>query len=99
MDDLREKINEGRDACSIIEAQQEERTTDNGYRIPDDSDWFPAFMHRFSLYQYSKGFKPIGITKYDSKQAPRQCLRCYSTAIEVTGGFNTTKVIYFLMAL
>jgi hypothetical protein len=46
-----------------------------------------------------EGFKPIGITKYDGKQAPQQWLRCYSMAIEVAGGSNTTKVIYFLMAL
>jgi hypothetical protein len=54
---------------------------------------------RFSSYKYPKGFKPIGITKYDGKQAPQQWLCCYSTAIEVAGGSNITKVIYFLMAL
>jgi hypothetical protein len=54
---------------------------------------------RFSSYKYPEGFKPIGITKYDSKQAPQQWLRCYSTAIEVTGGSNITKVVYFPMAL
>jgi hypothetical protein len=32
-------------------------------------------------------------------QAPQKWLRCYSTAIEVVGGTNITKVIYFLMAL
>jgi hypothetical protein len=47
----------------------------------------------------STGFKPIGITKYDGKQSPQQWLRCYSTAIEVAGGSNITKVVYFLMAL
>jgi hypothetical protein len=48
---------------------------------------------------YPEGFKPIGITKYDGKQAPQQWLRCYSTTIEVAGGSNITKVIYFPMAL
>jgi hypothetical protein len=63
------------------------------------SDRFPAFSARFSSYKYPEGFKPIGITKYDGKQAPQQWLRCYSTAIEVVGVSNITKVVYFLMAL
>jgi hypothetical protein len=42
---------------------------------------------------------PIGITKYDGKKAPQQWLRCYSTTIEVAGGSNITKVVYFPMAL
>jgi hypothetical protein len=65
----------------------------------DCSDRFPAFSVRFSSYKYPKGFKPIGITKYDGKQAPQQWLRCYSTTIEVAGGSNITKVVYFPMAL
>jgi hypothetical protein len=65
----------------------------------DCSDRFPAFSTRFSSYKYPEGFKPIGITKYDGKQAPQQWLRCYSTAIEVAGASNITKVVYFLMAL
>jgi hypothetical protein len=65
----------------------------------DCSDHFPAFSARFSSYKYPEGFKPIGITKYDGKQAPQQWLRCYSTAIEVAGGSNITKVVYFPMAL
>jgi hypothetical protein len=65
----------------------------------DCSNRFPAFSTRFSSYKYPEGFKPIGITKYDGKQAPQQWLRCYSTAIEVAGGSNITKVVYFPMAL
>jgi hypothetical protein len=67
--------------------------------VTDCSDHFPAFSGWFSSYKYPKGFKPIVITKYDSKQAPQQWLRCYSTAIEVAGGSNITKVVYFPMAL
>jgi hypothetical protein len=37
----------------------------------DCSDRFPAFTARFSSYKYPEGFKPIGITKYDGKQAPQ----------------------------
>jgi hypothetical protein len=65
----------------------------------DCSDRFPAFSACFSSYKYPEGFKPIGITKYDSKQAPQQWLRCYSTAIEVAEGSNITKVVYFPMSL
>jgi hypothetical protein len=65
----------------------------------DCSDHFPTFSARFSSYKYPECFKPIGITKYDGKQAPQQWLRCYSTAIEVAGGSNITKVVYFPMAL
>jgi hypothetical protein len=38
----------------------------------DCSDRFPAFSAHFSSYKYPEGFKPIGITKYDGKQAPQQ---------------------------
>jgi hypothetical protein len=57
------------------------------------------FIARFNSYKYPEGFKPIGITKYDGKQAPQQWLRCYSTAIEVARGSSITKVVYFSMAL
>jgi hypothetical protein len=65
----------------------------------DCSDRFLAFSARFSSYKYPEGFKPISITKYDGKQAPQQWLHCYSTAIEVAGWSNITKVVYFPMAL
>ena len=39
------------------------------------------------------------LKKYDGKQDLRQWLRIYSAAIEVAGGTNSTKVIYFPMAL
>jgi hypothetical protein len=97
-EDLRQRINEGCDARSVIDSRRkvrEEVETEG----TDCSDRFPAFSARFSSYKYPEGFKPIGITKYDGKQAPQQWLCCYSTAIEVAGGSNITKVIYFPMAL
>ena len=39
------------------------------------------------------------LKKYDGKQDPHQWLWIYSTAIEVAGGTNSTKVIYFPIAL
>jgi hypothetical protein len=43
----------------------------------DCSNRFPNFSARFSSYKYPEGFKTIGITKYDGKQAPQQWLHCY----------------------
>jgi hypothetical protein len=83
---------------SIIDSRRRECKV-AGTEGTDCSDRFPAFTARFSSYKYPEGFKPIGITKYDGKQAPQQWLHCYSTAIEVAGGSNITKVVYFSMAL
>jgi hypothetical protein len=97
-EDLRKHINEGRDMRSVIDSRCKvcEEVKAEG---TDCSDHFPAFSARFSSYKYPEGFKPIGITKYDGKQASQQWLHCYSTTIEVAGGSNITKVVYFLMAL
>jgi hypothetical protein len=97
-EDLRQHINEGRDARFVIDSRRkvrEEVETEG----TDCSDHFPAFSAWFSSYKYPEGFKPIGITKYDGKQASKQWLHRYSTAIEVAGGSNITKVVYFPMAL
>jgi hypothetical protein len=37
----------------------------------DYSNRFPACSVHFSSYKYPEGFKLIGITKYDGKQAPQ----------------------------
>jgi hypothetical protein len=95
---MRQHINEGRDARSVIDSRCKvcEEVEMEG---TDCSNRFPAFSARFSSYKYPEGFKLIGITKYDGKQARQQWLRCYSTAIEVAGGSNITKVVYIPMAL
>jgi hypothetical protein len=98
VEDLRQKINEGRDARSVIISRHRDREGAD-LEGTDYSDRFPVFTTRFNSCKYPDGFKPIGITKYDGKQAPQQWLRCYSSAIEVAGGSNTTKVVYFPMAL
>jgi hypothetical protein len=97
-EDLRQRITEGCDAQSIIDSRRREHEVVETEGT-DCSDRFPAFSERFSCYKYPEGFKPIGITKYDGKQAPQQRLRCYSITIEVAGGSNITKVVYFPMAL
>jgi hypothetical protein len=95
---MRQRINEGRDLRSIIDSRRREREVAETEGT-DYNDCFPASSARFSSYKYLEGFKPIGITKYDGKQAFQQWLRCYSTTIEVAGGSNITKVVYFPMAL
>jgi hypothetical protein len=68
-EDLRQRINEGRDARSVIDSRRKERKVVETQGT-DCSDRFPAFSARFSSYKYPEGFKPISITKYDGKQAP-----------------------------
>jgi hypothetical protein len=95
--DLRQKINEGRVARLIIEARRRDRP--GRYHDDDNSDRFPTFTTSITDKSYPKDFKPVRIPKYDGKQNPRQWLRCYSAAIEVSRGSNSTKALYFPVAL
>jgi hypothetical protein len=90
--DLRQKINEGHDERCVIEARRRDHT--GGRHDDDDSDRFPAFTST-----YPKDFKPVRIPKYDGKQDPHQWIRCSFVAIEVSGGSNSTKALYFPVAL
>ena len=68
----------------------------------DETGRFPAFSQNINYAEYPTGFNPVNmqnVKKYDGKQDPKQWLRIYSTAFEVAGGTNSTKVIYFPMAL
>ena len=94
-DDLQDLLNSNRDARTIISSQRHGR-------LLDKTDRFPAFSQNNSYTEYPPEFKPSNLSnlqKYDGKQDPHQWLRIYSTAIEVAGGTNSTKVIYFPMAL
>jgi hypothetical protein len=73
IEDLRQKINEGCDARSIIDFKHREHEVADPEGT-DCIDRFPAFTAWFNGYKYPEGFKPIGITKYDGKQAPQQWL-------------------------
>ena len=71
-------------------------------RHADETDRFPAFSQNINYAKYPTGFNPVNmqnLKKYDGKKDRRQWLWIYSTAIEVAGGTNSTKVIYFPMAL
>jgi hypothetical protein len=95
--DLRQKINKGHDTRCVIESRKRDRIG----RCHDDydSDRFPAFTNSITDKSYPKDFKLVGILNYNGKQDPRQWIRCYSVAIEVLGGSNSTKDLYFLVAL
>jgi hypothetical protein len=67
--DLRQKINEGRDARLVIEARRRDRT--GRHHDDDDSDRFPGFNASITDKSYPKDFKPVRIPKYDGKQDPR----------------------------
>jgi hypothetical protein len=90
MIDLRQKINDSRDAQRIIKARRRDRT--GRYHDDDDSDCFPAFTSNITYKSYSKEFKPVRIPKYDGKQDPHQWIRCYSVAIEVLGDPTPPKL-------
>jgi hypothetical protein len=65
MIDLRQKINEGRDARRIIESRRRDHT--GRYHDNDDSDRFTAFTSNITDKSYPKEFKPVKIPKYDGK--------------------------------
>jgi hypothetical protein len=65
----------------------------------NDSDDFPAFSTRLRNLLLLEKFKPLGITKYDTKEDPVQWLRCYTLSIENAGGNNDTKCLYFPFCL
>jgi hypothetical protein len=44
-------------------------------------------------------FKPSNHSKYDSKIEPKQWLRIYSQSIELAGGDDDIKALFFSMAL
>jgi hypothetical protein len=81
----------------IIEARR--RDHPDRYHDDDDNDCLPAFTSNVTEKSYPKDFKPVGIPKYYGKQDPRQWICCYSIAIEVSGGSNSTKAPYFPVAL
>jgi hypothetical protein len=81
----------------VIEARRRDRP--DRYHDADHSDHFPAFTSNITDRSYPKDFKPVGIPKYDGKQDPCQWIRCYSIAIEMSCGSNSTKALYFPVAL
>ena len=65
--------------------------------IPPDR--FPCFSNRLLSVWFHYKFKSSNHTKYDGKTEPNQWLRIYSQSIELAGGDDDIKVLYFPMAL
>jgi hypothetical protein len=84
----------GYDVRQKIEEQRRKKSSTVG-----DNDGFPAFSPRLRNLLLPDKFKPLGITKYDTKQDPIQWLRCYTLSIENAGGNNDTKCLYFPLCL
>lgn len=94
--DLIDKINSNRDAHNVINSLRREQDAEEDYR-GDDNDHFPAFTRR--LRSTTLPEKPLRISKYLGKQDPIEWLRCYTLAVQATGGGNDTQVIYFLVCM
>ena len=60
---------------------------------------FPCFSDRLLSIWLPYKFKPSNHTKYDRKTEPNQWLRIYSQSIELAGGNDDTRVLYFPLAL
>jgi hypothetical protein len=84
----------GYDARQKIEELWRKKASTSG-----DNDGFPAFSARLRNLLLPEKFKPLGITKYHTKQDPIQWLRCYALSIENAGGNNDTKCLYFPFCL
>jgi hypothetical protein len=63
------------------------------------SDRFPCFSNRLLFVRLPYKFKSSNHTKYDGKTEPNQWLCIYSQSIELAGGDDDIKVLYFPMAL
>jgi hypothetical protein len=66
---LRQKVNEGRDARLVIEVRKRDRT--GRHHDDSNSDRFPAFTTSITDKSNPKDFKLLRIPKYDGKQDPR----------------------------
>ena len=73
------------DARTTITARCRARELEND----NDTDGFPAYSRHLRGFLLPKKFKPLGISKYDGKQDPKQWLRYYDLAIE-NAGVTTT---------
>jgi hypothetical protein len=76
----------------------EQRDLNNNFVAVVDWEYVRRLAPSQKQPSYPKEFKPAEIPKYDGNQDPRQWIRCYSIAIEASGGSNSTKALYFPVA-
>jgi hypothetical protein len=83
---------------------KEDRSYYRRARLPDYGrtepyDRFPCFAGRLQTLKLPHKFKSANHSKYDGKVEPRQWLRVYSQSIELAGGDDDIKALFFPMAL
>ena len=69
------------------------RSPDYGRIEPYDR--FPFFVGRLQTLKLRHKFKPANHSKYDGKVEPRQWLRVCSQSIELAGGDDDIKALFF----
>lgn len=69
------------------------------FREARKPDRFPCFTDRLLSVRLPHKFKPSNHAKYDGKSEPTQWLRIYSQSIELVGGDDDIKALFFPMAL
>ena len=77
----------------------QEGGAESEYQEAGMRDRFPCFASRLASIRLPHKFKPSNHSKYDGKTEPRQWLRIYSQSIELAGGDDNIKTLFFPMAL
>ena len=77
----------------------QEGGAESEYKEGGTHDRFPCFANRLASIRLPHKFKPSNHSKYDGKTEPRQWLRIYSQSIELAGGGDDIKTLFFPMAL
>jgi hypothetical protein len=78
---------------------KDEGGAESEYREARVLDRFPCFARRLLSVHLPYRFKPSNHSKYDGKTEPNQWLCIYSQSIELAGGDDNIKTLFFLMAL
>ena len=76
-----------------------EEGAESEFKEAGTHDRFPCFANRLASVRLPHKFKPSNHSKYDGKTEPRQWLRIYSQSIELAGGDDDIKTLFFPMAL
>jgi hypothetical protein len=76
----------------------EEGRAESEYRDARVLDRFRCFSSRPNAVCLPYKFKPTNHTKYDGKTDPNQWLRIYSQSVELAGGDDDVKALFFPMA-
>jgi hypothetical protein len=75
------------------------RGAESEHREVRTHDRFPYFLRQLASVRLPHKFKLSNHSRYDGKTEPRQWLRIYSQSIELAGGDDDIKTLFFSMAL